>query len=158
MSDSGEVVTKGKSADSLLVQLVAGLDPDRVMPPKGERLTAAEVGKVRAWIDQGAVVTASGVMATASTARSVHWSFQPISVSRPPRVKNRGWARNPIDAFILAPLEAAALEPSPQADKSTLARRVSLDLVGIDDLRLDRHRVLVRTVARQPELFGIVCF
>ena len=52
--DDGVVIVPGKSAESLIVQLVAGLDKDRVMPPKGERLTAAQIGILRAWIDQGA--------------------------------------------------------------------------------------------------------
>src|SRR4026209_394572 len=51
--DDGPVIVSGKSAESKLVKLVAGLDPDRVMPPMGERLTAEQIGLLRAWVDQG---------------------------------------------------------------------------------------------------------
>ena len=52
--DDGKAIEPGKSADSPLIHFVGGLDEDKVMPPKGERLTAAQVGLLRAWIDQGA--------------------------------------------------------------------------------------------------------
>lgn len=52
-SDSGKAVIPGKSGESLLVKMVAGIDPDQVMPKQGKRLTATEVGVLRAWIDQG---------------------------------------------------------------------------------------------------------
>src|SRR6266498_3548607 len=52
--DSGPVITLGKSVDSLLIALVQGLDPDSIMPMKGSRLTAEQIGLLRAWIDQGA--------------------------------------------------------------------------------------------------------
>ena len=52
--DTGPAIVPGKSADSFLIALVAGLDPDKVMPHKGSRLTAEQVGVLRAWIDQGA--------------------------------------------------------------------------------------------------------
>src|SRR5205807_2195669 len=60
-----------------------------------------------------------------------HWSF--IAPKRPdlPAVKNKAWVRNPIDAFVLAELEKRGLQPAPEADKRTLARRVSLDLIGL---------------------------
>lgn len=60
-----------------------------------------------------------------------HWAFQPIQRCEPPEVKNHAWVRNPIDNFILAQLEAAGISPSPQADRYTLIKRLSYDLVGL---------------------------
>src|SRR6201999_1221251 len=60
-----------------------------------------------------------------------HWSFIAPKRTTPPAVKNAGWVRNPIDRFILAGLEAKGLTPAPEADRRTLARRLSLDLTGL---------------------------
>jgi len=60
-----------------------------------------------------------------------HWAFQPLSQPRPPEVAQAGWLRNDIDRFILAKLEAAGLQPSPEADRAALIRRVTLDLTGL---------------------------
>lgn len=127
--DSGKVFEATKSSESLLVEYVAGLDPDKVMPPKGERLSAVEVGLIRAWIDQGAIWpdNAPGNIQK----KSSHWSFQPIARPELPPVKNVGWTRNPIDAFILAKLEQEGIEPAPEADRPTLIRRLYLDLLGL---------------------------
>ncbi len=62
---------------------------------------------------------------------SDHWSFQPIVRPRVPRVERSGWLRNPIDAFVLAKLESLGIAPSPEADRPTLIRRLSLDLTGL---------------------------
>jgi hypothetical protein len=118
---SGVDIKPGNSAESRLIALVAGTDK-RVMPPVGARLTAEEVGLLRAWIDQGAQWNQG------STA---HWSFQKITLPAVPAVRQTSWARNPIDNFILARLEKEGFAPSPEANKLTLLRRVSLDLTGL---------------------------
>jgi Protein of unknown function (DUF1553)/Protein of unknown function (DUF1549)/Planctomycete cytochrome C len=118
---AGVDIRPGDSANSRLIRLVAGVDK-KVMPPAGAKLTAEEIGVLRAWIDQGAVW---GVQP------AVHWSFQKIQRPPVPAVKNRAWVRNPVDAFILARLEKEGIEPSPEADRLTLLRRVSLDLTGL---------------------------
>ena len=134
---SGPVIVPGNSAESKLVQLVAGLDAKIVMPPVGEKLTAEEVGLLRGWIDQGAewpealMTQAEGVGAEESGAGSDHWAFQPLEKPRLPRVDNKAWVRNGVDAFVLARLESEGVEPSPEAEKTTLARRLSLDLTGL---------------------------
>jgi mono/diheme cytochrome c family protein len=124
--DSGPPFEAGKSEESLLIEYVAGLDPDTVMPPKGDRLTPEEVGLLRAWIDQGADWPASADMAILN-----HWSFLPIHRPEVPAVQNSTWVRNPIDAFVLSKLESLKVEPSPEADRTTLIRRLSLDLLGL---------------------------
>lgn len=124
-SDSGLAILPGKSAESLLVQLVAGLEADRWMPQKGERLTAAEVGILRAWIDAGAVWPDDG----SETAAAQHWSLQPVV--RPALPPAPVGARNPIDHFIAEALAEKQLTLSPEADPRTLLRRLSFDLVGL---------------------------
>lgn len=126
---SGAAIKPGDSAGSPLAKRIASTDTDEVMPPKGERLTPAQVTAVRAWIDAGAVWPA-GVGATVAEVKP-HWAYATPRKSAPPAVKQAGWARNPIDYFILARLEAEGLAPSPEADQATLIRRVTLDLIGL---------------------------
>lgn len=130
---SGAVIIPGDSAGSRLIRLVAGADAAVVMPPAGPKLTETEVGLFRAWIDQGATwpeeVSFGGKAPVLP--KSSHWSFQPIQRPHPPPVERTSWARNPIDAFILAKLESEKVEPSPEAGKEKLLRRVSLDLIGL---------------------------
>jgi mono/diheme cytochrome c family protein len=125
--NNGPVVTAGKSAESRLVQALNGANDLKQMPPKEPRLSAAEVARITAWIDQGAKFPAGADRPTKST----HWSFQPVRPPAPPAVKRIDWVRNPIDAFVLARLEKEGIAPSPEADKVTLLRRVSLDLTGL---------------------------
>jgi mono/diheme cytochrome c family protein len=114
-------ITPGKVADSALIQRVCEpSDEDGRMPPPdaGERLSPEQIAKLRTWIEQGAEY-------------APHWAFvKPASVA-PPAVRQKEWARNPVDAFVLARLEAARLRPSPEADRATLIRRVTLDLTGL---------------------------
>lgn len=126
--DSGPAVTPGKSQESLLIRYVAAIDPDQVMPPEGDRLSREAVGVLRAWIDQGCVWPASS---ETMGAINTHWAYQPLHRSIPPAVKRRDWPANPIDQFILAELEKRGLAPSREADKYTLIRRLSLDLLGL---------------------------
>jgi Protein of unknown function (DUF1549)/Protein of unknown function (DUF1553)/Planctomycete cytochrome C len=128
--DDGPVIFPGKSAESRLIRYVAGLDDDHPMPPEGsgKPLTPAQVSLLRGWIDQGADWPESD---KSPTEISDHWSFRrPI---RPdlPEVKDPAWSRNPIDRFILARLDREGLKPAPEADRTTLIRRLSLDLIGL---------------------------
>ncbi len=90
------------------------------MPPagKGIPLGGAEIELVRRWIAEGADY-------------AKHWSYQQPVRPELPQVDLTAWPRNPIDHFILARLESVGLQPSPQADRLTLARRVALDLTGL---------------------------
>jgi len=125
---SGAVIVPRDSAGSRLIRLVGGTDPSqKVMPPVGARLTADEIGLLRAWIDQGAEWPET----QAGAARPAHWAFQKIAHPSPPAVRDRAWPRNPIDDFVLARLESEGVAPSPEAAKATLIRRASLDLTGL---------------------------
>lgn len=115
-------IAAGKPVDSELLSRVVLPDSDEQrMPPReaGERLTPDQVAKLKAWIEQGAEYTP-------------HWSFRPPVRPAVPRVNDSdSTVRNPIDAFVLARLQKERLKPSPEADKSTLIRRVTLDLTGL---------------------------
>jgi len=113
-------INPGKPDESDLIFRIESDDPDLRMPPQksGKQLTAAQIAVLRRWIEQGA---------TSST----HWAFEPPRKPALPQVKNLGWPVTEIDRLILARLEAEGLSPAPQAGKSTLIRRVTLDLTGL---------------------------
>ena len=131
---SGTVIKPGDSANSKLIQYVSG-SGKIVMPPVGPRLSAEQVNLLRVWVDQGAnwPDSAAGAEKPAK-AQSTHWAFQAPRHYEPPVVRKREWVRNPIDAFILARLESEGVESSPEADRATLIRRLSLDLIGLPPL------------------------
>lgn len=118
--DSMPPITPGKPDASELVRRIFTTDEDDHMPPPESKKTLTEAQKnlLKNWISQGAVYQA-------------HWALLPPQRSALPQVKNRKWAVNPIDQFILARLEAEKLKPAPEADRRTLARRASLDLTGL---------------------------
>ncbi len=128
--DLGRAIKPRDSAGSRLVRYIAGVDPDVVMPPEGEMLSKAEIGLVRAWIDQGAVWP-DGVRLSAQETRSEHWAFQPIARPEVPQAVPPEWVNNSIDAFVLARLNERDIRPSTEADRYTLIRRLSLDLIGL---------------------------
>src|SRR5262245_3712387 len=129
LGDSGKAIVEGKSAESLIVLYTSGADSDTVMPPDGKKLTDQEIGLIRAWIDQGAERPDDTTSDNSKWAR--HWAFQPVKRVTPPKVSRPEWVRNPIDAFVLARLDTAKIAPSPEADRRTLVRRLSLDLIGL---------------------------
>ncbi len=131
--ESGEpAIIPGKSAESLLIRLVAGLDGKTIMPPTGERLTAEQVGLLRAWIDQGAEweVGATSKPADEVNLTTDHWSLQPVKpVPLPTDIDPA--ITNPIDAFVKSKLKSVGLESSPPADRVSLIRRLYLDMLGL---------------------------
>jgi mono/diheme cytochrome c family protein len=154
----GVAIVPGKSAESPLIQFVAGLDDDMLMPPKGDRLTAEQIGLLRAWIDQGANWPDSA-SASLEDPKRTHWAFQPIV--RPAVPKARAQVRNPIDAFIAAKLAENGLALSPEADRRTLVRRLYLILHGLPptpeevaaflaDARPDAYERLVDQLLASP--------
>jgi hypothetical protein len=109
-----------KPEDSELYRRITSDDADEHMPPAktGKPLTPLEIKMLKTWIEEGAEFEG-------------HWAFIPPVGPEIPPVKRAGWVRNPIDAFVLAKLEKEGLAPSPEADKVTLLRRLSLDLIGL---------------------------
>jgi hypothetical protein len=128
--DDGPVILPGNSVASRLIRYVGGLDDDHPMPPEGagKPLRPEQVSLLRAWIDQGANWTDDSKSAAQT---SDHWSFRPPVRPEPPDVDDPSWVRNPIDRFVSARLAREGLKPSPEADRTTLIRRLSLDLLGL---------------------------
>jgi hypothetical protein len=115
-----KAIVPGNPDASDLIRRIYTTDQDDVMPrPESHKhLTAEQKATLKRWVAAGAQY-------------EPHWSYiQPVRSSAP-AVKNRKWVRNPIDAFVLNPLEARGIEPSPEADRRTLLRRLSLDLIGL---------------------------
>jgi hypothetical protein len=130
--DSGPAIVAGQSQESRLIQLIAApTDADEKMPPEGSRLSAEQVGKFRRWIDAGAQWPENLVIKSPKAAALEHWAFQPIERPVPPEIKPRNRQRQAVDAFIEQKLAQEKIEPSPEADRTTLFRRVTLDLTGL---------------------------
>jgi hypothetical protein len=129
--NSGPVILRGKSGESRIIHAVMGTNDVTQMPPKGKKLTEGEVALLKRWIDEGAKAPADEV-AQQTGKGSQHWAFQPPRRHPVPEVRGqKSEVRNPIDAFILARLEKEKVEPSPEADRMALLRRVTLDLTGL---------------------------
>ncbi len=126
---SGRAIQPGDPDGSLLVQRVAGLGDQAQMPMGGKPLDPATIGLIREWIEQGADWPQAAGDDGAAIER--HWAY--VAPSRPelPKVRDASWVANPIDAFVLDRMEARGLSPSPEADRVTLLRRLSLDLIGL---------------------------
>lgn len=118
-ADGVAVISPGDLKKSELVQRIVSTDPDKQMPPpdSGRSLTPKQKDLIQRWVKQGAEW-------------KQHWAF--VAPGRPalPKVKYGKWPRNAIDWFVLARLEREGILPSPDADKRTLIRRVTLDLTG----------------------------
>ena len=130
-ASDGAVIQPGKSAESKLIERVTSSKRGFGMPPVGDPLSADQIATLRSWIDQGAKVPAASPAAATPNPKSRHWAFQPVMRPEPPEVRDRAWVRNPIDRFIAARLESEGYAPSPEANRVTLIRRVSFDLIGL---------------------------
>jgi mono/diheme cytochrome c family protein len=128
---SGAVIIPGNSRGSRLMQRILGEGGEKRMPLNREPLSAEQIELIRRWIDAGATWPDGSPGSDLQAQISKHWAW--IAPVRPPvpPVKNKSWATNAIDQFILARLEKETLAPSPEADKITLLRRLSLDLTGL---------------------------
>ncbi|HUG93558.1 MAG TPA: PSD1 and planctomycete cytochrome C domain-containing protein [Planctomycetaceae bacterium] len=126
---SGPAIAPGMGADSLLVSRITGQGGLDRMPLDAEPLSPADVATLRDWIDQGAVWPDGVGVQVASPKR--HWAY--VKPVRPalPDVTSADWPHNPLDAFVLGRLEAAAMSPSAQAARERLLRRVTFDLTGL---------------------------
>ncbi|HYO09544.1 MAG TPA: PSD1 and planctomycete cytochrome C domain-containing protein [Tepidisphaeraceae bacterium] len=126
---NGPAVLPGNSGDSLIIKHVLAQDGKKKMPMQRDALTDAQVKILRAWIDGGAYWPEAKTIASAE--QKIHWAYVKPTAPEPPPVADANWCRNPIDRFVLARLEKEGLEPSPEADRTTLIRRLSLDLTGL---------------------------
>ena len=119
-------IEPGDTEGSTLIERIMSADPsERMPPPKSHRvLTADQKAMLKQWIAEGAKYQA-------------HWAFVAPIRPVPPAVAGRGRVSNAVDRFVLAKLKSAGLEPSPEADRATLFRRLSLDLLGLPPAALE---------------------
>jgi uncharacterized protein DUF1553/uncharacterized protein DUF1549/cytochrome c len=156
----GPAVVPGKASESLLIRALRH-EGDLKMPPTG-KLPAEAVAAVAEWVDRGAPWMAGSQPTRTGVAKSsTHWAFQPVKRSPVPTVRDASRVRNPIDGFVLARLEREGLSPSPEADRYTLIRRLSIDLIGltpsadevqqfVSDPRPDAYERLVDRLLASP--------
>ena len=165
--DTGPALVPGQPDKSLLVEAVRYKNTDLQMPPKG-RLAADEIAALEKWVSLGApdprVATSAPTAkpaagdphsGTAPTGMSIadgrqFWSFKPVGNPAVPKVQHADWVQNPIDAFLLAKLEAQGLEPAPPADARTLIRRMTFDLTGLPPTSQEVE-AFVQSAIRNPQ-------
>ena len=126
---SGPGVKPNHSVDSPLYIRVAGIGDQARMPMGGKPLPPGQIAILKRWIDEGAKWP-EGIGANVAEVQK-HWAFVPPLRPSVPKVSMPNWVKNPIDAFVLAKLDAEKLQPSAEADRITLLRRLSLDLIGL---------------------------
>jgi hypothetical protein len=134
--DSGEALVPGKPDASPLIHAVKWQAYE--MPPDG-KLRDEQIAVLVKWVEIGAPWPEEATVAPVAeaktydwkTLRTQHWAWKPVEGPTPPNVENAAWARNEIDRFVLAKLEAAGLKPNPPADPRVLIRRVYFNLVGL---------------------------
>lgn len=124
----GASIVPGNPAESLLLKAVLHTAGPLRMPP-GPKMKDSDAAMLAEWIRMGAPWGASAT--TPVSATTTFWAFEAPKEPAVPAVKQHGWIRSPIDAFLLAPLEAKGLKPAAPADKRTLIRRASYDLTGL---------------------------
>ncbi len=136
------VIVPGQSAESEVVIRITTTEADEQMPPpkSGRKLSATQIEILKRWIDEGAKW-------------GKHWAFETPLRQEPPKTKDERWPRNPIDRFVLAKLEAEGLKPSAEAEKTTLIRRVTLDLTGLPPTLKEIDAFLAD---ESPEAYGRV--
>ena len=143
--DTGPAIDLDEPSKSLFLDVIR-YNGELKMPPKG-KLSDAEIAALAQWVKDGArwpdsaTMPQNNVIATAKKANKpapnsleagkAFWAFQPIRDPIAPEVKTAGWARSPIDRFILAGLESKGFAPAPEAEKRTLIRRATFDLIGL---------------------------
>ena len=143
--ENGSAMEPGAPDKSLIVKAISYEDPDLQMPPKGEKLSPQQIADMTAWVKMGAPDPRKGSAGIASKLTGLtdqarhHWAYQPVKKAAPPAVRNNAWLKNPafpgsfnpIDPFILQKLESANMVPAPEAEKATLLRRATYDLIGL---------------------------
>ncbi|MDA2926127.1 PSD1 and planctomycete cytochrome C domain-containing protein [Acidobacteria bacterium AH-259-G07] len=155
----GEAVSLGLPEESRLVHAIRR-QGELKMPP-GEPLSPPEVSALVRWIEMRLPWPARLPAGNIPDRSSMHWSFQPIERPAEPKVSDPLWVRNPIDSFILARLDRQGLQPTPEAEKATLIRRVYIDLISllpkpeeveafVGDIRPDAYERVVDHLLESP--------
>jgi len=144
--DTGPAIVPGDPEKSLLIKAVRYTDEDLQMPPKGQKLSDDQIADLVTWVKMGApdprVAVTSGTNQFASALSRDHWAFKPIKNPSVPDVDDSSWIKTPVDAFIVAKLQASGMKPNPIADKRTLIRRATFDLIGLPPTQQEIHDFL----------------
>lgn len=134
--DSGAAVVPGKADESMLIEAIH-YDGIYQMPPKS-RMPDDEIAKLEAWVNQGAAwpheddsKTPKKESFDLEQRKAEHWAWQPVERPELPTVQNNDWVKTPIDRFILSKLESANIAPNGPAERETLLRRLTFDLIGL---------------------------
>ncbi|MCW5559560.1 MAG: DUF1549 domain-containing protein, partial [Verrucomicrobiae bacterium] len=153
--DHGPLLQPGQPEASALIQVVSGRHAEVArMPGKGDPLTDDEIGRLRDWIQSGAAWPADAAVAAAGPDPRAHWAFQPVRRPAVPMLspdRTEFTLRNPIDHFVLATLKDRGMSSSPEADRITFLRRVSLDLTGLPPSEEDADTFLADTDPDAPQ-------
>lgn len=162
--DTGPAVVSGQPGKSLLIQAIRYEHDTLAMPPVG-KLPADEILVLEEWVKRGAPYPGPSVVAGRAgidiAAGKTFWSFQRANMHTPPTVRDRAWPRQRIDAFLLAEMDRHGLTPAPAADRRTLIRRLTFDLLGlpptptevesfVNDRRPDAYERLVERLLASP--------
>ncbi|MEO6738776.1 MAG: PSD1 and planctomycete cytochrome C domain-containing protein [Chthoniobacteraceae bacterium] len=154
--DNGPAIVPGQLEKSLLIKAVRYTDADMEMPPKG-KLAASEIEVLEKWVAMGAPDPRVAAPVVSSKARSIDieegrrfWAFQPVTDPKIPSVRDEAWPLDPVDRFILARLESAALRPAADADRYTWLRRVSFDLTGLPPTS-EQVQAFIQSAIRNPQ-------
>ena len=149
--DHGPGLEAGAGDKSLLILALMGEADFPRMPLESDALAKEEIDLLRRWIDQGARAPKDEPIAPMEMSGGDHWAFQPVKRVASPKVKQSEWAANPIDAFVLAHLESRGMRPSPAANRETLIRRLSFDLLGLPPSPSDVQRFVQD---ERPDAYG----
>jgi len=131
--NTGPAVVPGNPEKSLLITAVRYTDADLQMPPKGKKLSDEQIADLEAWVKMGAPDPRIATVAQKAWKDSGKdwWAWQPLTKPSVPEAKDKTWVQTPVDNFILAKLDEKGLKPNPIADKRTLIRRATFDLIGL---------------------------
>jgi mono/diheme cytochrome c family protein len=131
--ETGPAIVPGQPDTSLLIKAVEYKDADLQMPPKDKRLSDEQIADLKNWVKMGAPFSKALAIAgkTYTPTDRDHWAFKPVKKQAVPEVSETNWVKTPVDSFIVAKLEEKGMKPSPIADKRTLIRRATYDLIGI---------------------------
>ena len=162
-SENGALLDPTNPENSRLLRVIEYTESIK-MPPKG-KLSADEIAALTEWVKTGAPWPNTAAVQPESSptpAKSTReftaeekafWAYQPLAYIAPPKVKRRSWVKSPIDAFVLHKLEQKGISPAPPADKLTLLRRATYDLIGLPPTEKEMQEFLAD---RSPRAFAKV--
>ncbi len=142
------VIPHDLAKSTLLARIAADVEPSKRMPQKKPALSAEHARILTTWIEQGATWPEGASFE--GGVEQKHWAYVPPVRPTPPAIKDAAWSKHPIDAFVRARLEQEKLAPAAAADRATLLRRVSLDLIGLPPTAEDVDEFLAD---RRPDAY-----